>query len=169
MRDGQPNNRLQRTGADAPPLNRSVRLHRIPVMTHGFRFLSIITLLVAVLSFGISRAAPAIDASHWSGLYRSATNEVLRVRANGDVISIDIFSGSNDAWTLNTAWGTSMTKPGYVEFRQRAEPNGLWISLSFTKEGALLQVHEPAQPTNAPSFFKRLSPSESKLILGLPE
>ena len=146
-----------------------VRPHRMHLMTHGFRFGPVIALLVAALSFGDCVAAPPIDVTQWEGLYRSTKNEVLRVRSYGDVISIDIFSGSNEAWTLTTAWATGMTKSDYAEFRQRAEPDGLWLSQSFKKEGALLQVHEPAQPTTPPSFFRRLSQSESKLIVGLPE
>ena len=138
-------------------------------MTQGSRFAPVIALLVAALSFGNCDAAPPIDPAQWDGLYRNSKNAVLRVRSRGDVISIDIFSGSSEAWALTTAWLTSMTKPGYAEFRQRAEPNGLWISLSFQKDGALLQVHDPAQPATPPSFFRRLSSSESKLILGLPE
>ena len=138
-------------------------------MTHGSRFVPVSALLVAALSFGICDAAPSIDATQWDGLYQNSKNEVLRVKSRGDVISIDIFSGSNEAWELTTAWLTSMTKPDYAEFRQRAEPNGLWISLSFRKDGALLQVHEPVKPATPPSLFRKLSSSEAKLILGLPE
>ena len=139
-------------------------------MAHQFYLAAFVALLVAGCPIAAGGASPTVELTRWEGMYRnSQQNEVMRVRAKDSVISIDIFSGGNGAWKLTTAWATTLTKPNYAEFRQRAEPNGLWLSLSFREEGALLQVHDPAQPEAPPAFFNRLSTADSDSIVGLPE
>jgi hypothetical protein len=134
-----------------------------------FRRSAAVLLLLAATSFLSSEAASELGASRWEGLYRSAEGEIMRIRSYGDIISLDIFTRQNGAWILTTAWATNMKKSDYAEFRQRAEPDGLWLSLSFKKDGALLETHEPDLPKNEQSFYSRLSVAESKLVTGLPE
>ena len=139
-------------------------------MAHQFYLAGFVALLVAGCPIAAGGASPTVELTRWEGMYRnSQQNEVMRVRAEDSVISIDIFSGGNGVWKLTTAWATTLTTPNYAEFRQRAEPNGLWLSLWFREEGALLQVHDPAQPEASPAFFTRLSTADSNSIVGLPE
>jgi hypothetical protein len=113
-------------------------------------------------------AGPPIDAAKWQGLYRNSIGEVMRVEAVGSVVSIDIFASRNSTWTLKTAWTTHMIKPDYAEFRQRAEPDGLWLSLLFKADGALLAVHDPHSASEPDSYFQKLTAKESRQITGLP-
>lgn len=126
-------------------------------------------LLGGAVAFAGSEATLTVNASRWQGLYQNSGGEILRVEANHSVIAIDIFAARNGAWKLATAWATVMAKPDYAEFRQRAESDGLWLSISFEDSGALLVSHDPHAPKPAEVFYRRLSASESSQISGLPE
>lgn len=127
------------------------------------------TLLIGAVPFASSEAELAVNASRWDGLYQGSGGEVLRVDARDSVITIDIFAGRNGAWKLTTSWATVMDKPDYAEFRQRAEPDGLWLSISFEDSGARLVSHDPQAAKPAEVFYRRLSAGESSQIWGLPE
>jgi hypothetical protein len=93
----------------------------------------------------------------------------MRIQAADSVISIDIFARQNGSWRLTTAWATTMTKPNYAEFRQCAEPDGMWLSLSLNAEGAFLEVHDPDSQQIQKTLYKRLTDAESQQVSGLPQ
>ncbi len=93
----------------------------------------------------------------------------MRVQAVDSDISIDIFALQNGSWTLTTSWATTMMKPGYAEFRQRVEPNGLWLSLSLNAKNAVLEVHDPDSQAIEKTLYKKLTSQESRQVKGLPQ
>jgi hypothetical protein len=138
-------------------------------MTLSAKALALFTVLSVFAITDCVAAEPSIDATGWEGLYRSSQGEILRVQAVGPVISIDTFVSQGGAWKRETAWATIMKKADYAEFRQRVEPNGLWLSLSFENNGALVATHDSDLPKSKTTFFKKLDSTESESVrLELP-
>ena len=123
------------------------------------RWISICFLIVSVTIAGEAAAETDLQ-----GLYQNPKGEVMKIVAKGSIISVDVYSHRGSLWELTTTWGTTMTKPNYAEFRQRAEPDGLWLSLLFTNEGAILESHNNGSGINEKNLFKKLSEEETRKI-----
>jgi hypothetical protein len=102
----------------------------------------------------------------------SSAGEVMRLKGNeGSVLLQTFLRQEAGAWKEMTTWSTIVLKPNYAEFRQRSEPDGLWLSLSL-KNGQATLISHNGITYHSPQdrvIYRKLSSAESKKITGLPE
>lgn len=116
-------------------------------------------------------AATSPDAALWNGLYRSSDGEIMRITGTGRYILLETFVLKDARWHKMTDWATTLKESRYAEFRQRAEPNGLWLSLTL-QNGRITETSHSGTDYHSPKrrvVYTKLSDPDAKLTPALPD